>query len=312
MELEKEKRPAANGAQRYSPNQFTNNAGSAQDIAEMFAKALSQEGLATKDKIIPDGKLHRFRVEGDKPGSKNGFYVLCGNGVPAGAFGCWKRGISQTWCAKPDRELTRAQRVQNRRRMLAAQKAREAEDAERHKAARDKAILIWKSSCSAPDNHPYLVKKGIGNHGLRLRNSTLVVPLQDSDENLHGLQFIDGQGSKRFLSGSRKKGCYFLIGSPAKSLGIAEGYATAASIHESTGLPMAIAFDAGNLLSVAQALRAKFPRVEIILCADNDENTLGNPGLTKAREAAIAVGALLAVPPVAGDFNDLLTGRSAQ
>ncbi|MCD8494042.1 MAG: toprim domain-containing protein [Alphaproteobacteria bacterium] len=109
-----------------------------------------------------------------------------------------------------------------------------------------------------------------------------------------------------FLSGGRKKGCYFAIGTPSNSLCIAEGYATAASIYESTGLPCAVAFDAGNLEAVALALRTKFPEIEITLCADNDANTPGNPGLTKAREAAAACGALLAVPPVPGDFNDLI------
>ena len=74
--------------------------------------------------------------------------------------------------------------------------------------------------------------------------------------------------------------------------------------------PVAVAFDAGNLLPVAQSLRAKFPHIEITLCADNDLNTPGNPGLTKAREAAAAVGALLAVPPYAGDFNDMYTGAA--
>ena len=58
---------------------------------------------------------------------------------------------------------------------------------------------------------------------------------------------------------------------------------------------MAVAFDAGNLEPVALALRAKFPHIEITLCADNDMNTPGNPGLSRAREAAAAVGGLLAV-----------------
>jgi putative DNA primase/helicase len=277
-----------------------------------FKAAMDAAGLSTKDPITPDGKLHRFHVEGDKPGSKNGFYVLYDDGVPAGCFGSWKTGDTIKWCAKPDRELTNAQRQQNRRRMIEAQKAREAEEAERRKTARDKAFLIWTSSPPAPDSHSYLTKKGVKNHGLRLHKGLLVIPMRDGDGNLHSLQFIDGDGNKRFLLGGRKKGCCFVIGSPGERFCIAEGYGTASSIFEAAGLPVAVAFDAGNLLSVAQALRMKFPVAEIILCADNDANTPGNPGLTKAREAATAIGAFLAVPPCAGDFNDLLTGRAAQ
>jgi hypothetical protein len=126
------------------------------------------------------------------------------------------------------------------------------------------------------------------------------------------LQFIGGEGDKRFLTCGRVRGCYFAIGEPDGSLCIAEGFATAASIHEATGCAVAVAFNAGNLLPVALALRAKFPALRLIVCADDDATTPGNPGLTKAREAAHAVGGLLTVPDFganrpdgATDFNDL-------
>jgi putative DNA primase/helicase len=273
-----------------------------------FKAALERAGLFTKDKITTDGKLHRFTVQGDKLGSKNGWYVLNGDGLPAGSFGSWKTGFKGTWCAKAENFLTTAEREEFRQRMNATRKAREVEEQARRKAASDKALEIWKTSPPAPDDHPYLVKKGVRNHGLRLHKDTLVIPMRDCAGNLHSLQFIEGEVNKRFLSGGRKKGCYFLIGSPLESLCIAEGYATAASIQESTGLPVAVAFDAGNLEPVARALRAKFPNAKIIICADNDTETLGNPGLTKATEAAAACGGLLAVPPHPGDFNDLYTG----
>ena len=129
---------------------------------------------------------------------------------------------------------------------------------------------------------------------------------------LHSLQFIGADGEKRFLTGGRVSGCYFLIGEPDGALCIAEGYATGASIHEATGTAVAVAFNAGNLLAVARALRTKFPDLRLIICADDDASTPGNPGLTKAREAAQAVSALLAVPNFganrpegATDFNDL-------
>jgi len=304
MEKEQRKNLAANEAEKYKRLHHTNS----RPFKQLdFKAAMGAAGLHTKDPIIQDGRLRRVHIEGDKPGSKNGFYVLYGGGVSAGCFGSWKTGEKYTWCAKATRDLTPPQRKENRRRMIEEQKVREAEEKARRNASRDRALSIWRASSSAPDDHPYLVKKGVGNHGLRLHKSSLVIPIRDSDGNLHSLQFIDGEGNKRFLSGGRKKGCYFAIGVPTESLCIAEGYATGASVHEATGLPVAVAFDAGNLESVAMALRNKFPDLKIILCADNDADTDGNPGLTKAKKAAASIGAYLAVPPCAGDFNDLYT-----
>lgn len=296
------------GAVKSHSIQSTNIAFTEQDVISSFITALNQASLCTKDKIIADGKLHRFHVEGDKKGSKNGWYIVFIDGIPAGCFGSWKTGKTIKWCLKPDRELTPAQRKRNRIRMIEAQKARKVEVEKRRKSAQEKAQLIWESAPRAPDTHTYLVKKGVKNHGLGLYKSLLIVPMRDSIGKLHSLQFIDCDGNKRFLSGGLKKGCYFAIGGPAESLCIAEGYATAATLYQATNLPIAVAFDAGNLMPVAQSLRTKFPHIKIIICADNDANTPCNPGLTKAREAAASVDAFLAVPPCNGDFNDFFVG----
>jgi putative DNA primase/helicase len=109
-------------------------------------------------------------------------------------------------------------------------------------------------------------------------------------------------------------GCYFSIGNPkgADALCIAEGFATGATIHEVTGYPVAVTFNAGNLLAVAQTMRGKFPDLRLIVCADDDIRTVGNPGITKATEAARSVNGLLAIPDFgndrpdgATDFNDM-------
>jgi putative DNA primase/helicase len=140
-----------------------------------------------------------------------------------------------------------------------------------------------------------------------------VVPVSRIDGELVGLQFIAPDGSKKFLTGTPKRGAFHLIGSigmgaddssptlliaddSSPTLLIAEGYATAASLHMATGLPVAVAFDAGNLLPVGQALRAKWPEHRLVFCADDDTETEGNPGVTKATKAAQAVGGVVAVP----------------
>ena len=116
--------------------------------------------------------------------------------------------------------------------------------------------------------------------------------------------FIGADGRKTFLTGGRKRGCYHAIGRPSRALCICEGYATGATIYQTTGHATAVAFDAGNIEPVARAIRSKFPRLAMVICADNDTETeaagKGNPGLMAASKAARAVGAALAVPQFGG------------
>ena len=146
---------------------------------------------------------------------------------------------------------------------------------------------------------------------MRIHEDALVVPMRDGAE-LHSLQFIAGDGGKKFLTGGRVRGCYFSIGEPDGVLCLVEGVATGLSVHEATGCAVAAAFDAGNLAAVAKALHKKHPDLRLIVCADDDYLTAGNPGISKATEAALSNGALLAVPDFgvdrpekASDFNDL-------
>lgn len=279
------------------------------DALAQFRDAIKNAGLEPPEVIEPDSKLHRFSANG-KRGDDAGWYVLHADGIPAGAFGDWRSGLSETWRADIGRKLTPAEEAAHRTRLDAIRREREVEDAKRKAEAQAQAAAIWQAARPATE-HPYLIAKGVASYGLRLEVGRLVIPLRDSEGVLHSLQFIAHDGEKRFLPGGHVKGGYFAIGKPNGTLCIAEGYATAASIHEATGHAVAVAFNAGNLLPVARALRAKYPELRIIVCADNDQWTEGNPGLTKAREAAETVGGLLAMPSFRDiaakptDFNDL-------
>jgi putative DNA primase/helicase len=288
------------------------------DAIEDFTAAIQVTGLAPPHKIIADGKLHRFASNGRR-GDDAGWYIFHGDAMPAGIFGCWRSGIEQTWRSDIGRKLSFAEAEALKRKADAARKQRDVEQQRRQTEACARAREIWDAAKPAAADHPYLRRKRIKQHGLRLHDGCLVVPMRDSAGDLRSLQFIGPNGEKQFHPGGRVKGCYYTIGEPEGAVCVAEGYATCASIHEATGIAVAVAFTVGNLEPVARAFRAKFPHLRITICADDDSGTAGNPGLTKATEAARAVSGLLAVPDFgadrpdgATDFNDVMQYRGAE
>ena len=278
---------------------------------DSFQQAMTAAGLDAPDVIHDDGALHRFGR------GKSAYYVLHGDGVPAGLFGCWRAGLQSTWCSKADNAMTPAERDTHRQRVKAAQAQRDADEAARQRDEADKAEIRWSAATPAV-NHPYLVRKGIAAHGIRQADDALLVPLRDTAGKLHSLQTITPDGEKRFKG--RMKGCYHAIGKPSGRIVVCEGYATGASIHEATGDAVAVAFNAGNLGPVATALHKAYPALVLLVAADDDHQTEGNPGLSAAKSAALAVGGFAVIPqfpanrpPKATDFNDLaaLAGLSA-
>lgn len=159
----------------------------------------------------------------------------------------------------------------------------------------------------------------------RTKDGRLIVPVLNQSGRIQSLQFIlpekPAEGTdKFFLRGGRTGGGFFSLsagdGKKDGPLLIAEGYATATSLHLATGYACLVAFNAGNLKAVAVMARERYAKREIILCADNDTETQGNPGKEAASRAAQAVGGKLAVCPAhegrAADFNDLHRLRSLE
>ncbi len=207
-----------------------------------------------------------------------------------------------------------------------AREREQTETRQRHEAAASEAARQWASASDAGQS-PYLERKGVKAHGLRFADAVLLVPLCDEMGKLWNLQSIHPNGEKRFLSGGRKSGLWHMLGTVANAgdqaggaaaagapvILLAEGYATAATLHEATGWPVAVAFDAGNLVKVAHALRQRYPAALLALCGDDDRATQAktgnNPGRAKATAAADAVLGLAVFPidlPESGsDFNDM-------
>lgn len=275
-----------------------------------FIDAIAATGLIPPASVEADGRIHRFASDGRR-GDDAGWYVLYADGIPAGAFGDWRTGIEQTW-HKPGLKLDATAARAMEARLAEAKRQREEEMELKHRQARQRALDAWTGSDVGPPTlHPYLQRKGVKPYGIRERNGDLVIPLRDTDGVLHSLQTITEAGEKLFLPGGRVRGCYHSIGRPNGTILICEGYATGATLHDATGHAVAVAFNAGNLQPVAEAIHAKYPDKKIVICADDDVETPGNPGVTRAREAAAAVGGVMVIPEFsdaregASDWNDL-------
>lgn len=284
----------------------------ARDPADAFRATVYEALGRAPDVIHADGKIHRFGTR-DRRGDDSGWYLLHLDGVPAGCFGDWRSGLTQAWSARGVERMTPAERKALQRHVEAARREREAELHRTRQQAADEACRRWNRALPAPAGFPYLVRKGIGPNGARTEGDKLLIAMHDTAGNIRSLQTIDAAGTKLFMRGGQVRGLMFMIGRPSGTVVVCEGFATGATIHEATHLAVAVAFNAGNLLSVAKALRSRHPYFDLVIAADDDWRTDGNPGVTAAKAAALATGADVVQPffPVrnrpekATDFNDL-------
>lgn len=273
------------------------------DIIPAALDAMTAAGMRPLDPaaVRIDGVLARFACEGDNPRKKNAWCVIFPYGDrPVACFGHWARNIQQSVPLGDKRPMTSLEREQARMAQAAAARKRDEELTRKHAKAAQLAKRIWNESVPAPDAHPYLQRKRIRAHDLRMHGLELVMRIRDSERNLTGLQFIRADGSKRFLPGSRLCGCYYSWGPAGDEVLLCEGFATGASLNEATGLPVAVGLFASNLVPVAKVLRGKLPHARITVCADHDD-----VGMDYGRQAAAAIGGHLAIPPEPGaDWND--------
>ena len=250
-------------------------------------------------------------------------------------------------------KLSDAERAEREAKKAARRDADAKAEAEANATAAERAAKAW-AAAKPGGSHPYLERKGVKNHGLRVADTwikewvsddgeihqftykqALLVPIWAGPGRLASLQAIfatrcigrppkgdekDTRRDKDYLRDGRKMGCYFPIGpitADTHTVLVCEGYATGATLHELTGHPVMVAFDAGNLGAVARMLRDKLPGSRVVLCADNDaftrkpDGAAWNPGVECAQAAAKDVAGIVAAPvfkSVDGeptDWNDL-------
>jgi phage/plasmid primase-like uncharacterized protein len=278
-----------------------------------------------------DGKWHRVAVEGDKGKSLSGSYRGFLDGRPSGQVTNFKAGINAAKWVATGVALTDEERAKIQAEAAEVRARREAERLEAAQKAAKVAFGVWENlpGEATAENCPYLKAKGVLGHGVKVdAEGHLVVPARDAGGRLWGVQVFHDDG-KRFIKDAHKVGTMHVIspvGAKLADLGgdwrpivICEGYATGATLYEATKYPTVVAFDAGNLKPVAEAVRAAYPGRDLVIAADNDHaNVNGNVGVRKAEEAAQAVKAVVAVPPLDAqekaqgltDFNDLGQSRN--
>lgn len=280
--------------------------------ATLAAQAVAELGDLSR---LEPGRFYHFRATGDAD-HKHGWAVRRGSRVTLGSFKAAARERVVLDVQPPSPDQLRLQH----RGLRAQHQATEA----RHEQAATRAAAIWARSVDLDDGFPYLQRKRVWSNGARIRRNPfvptggqLVVPLRDRalGGKLWTVELIDADGVKKFLPGGRTAGCFFTIAESWVDTDpwlVCEGYATGAALAMATGLPVCCAMSCGNLKPVCLQVRAELPRAPVIVCADNDTQTDGNPGVTHARQAAVAVGGRVVLPTAPfNDFNDqwVATGR---
>ncbi|MGD9950247.1 MAG: zincin-like metallopeptidase domain-containing protein [Desulfobulbus sp.] len=313
------------------PEKETVNSIPSMPPTQEFSHMLREAGLIVEEPIL-DGGIHRVPVESGKPGAKDGAYCGYEDGRPNGWGQNYKTGEHVKWVAT--RHVLTEQEKETLQAEAQVRKAeREQQIHEQRVKAKKRAYAKWMNA--EPSNeHIYLRNKGVEGYGLKQDNrGNLLIPGFDlRTGHIQTLQWIEPNGAKRFESGCPQHGAALVIPSPEHlddgEILLAEGYATAASIHMATGQTVVAAFTAHNLQPVGEILREQYPDAEITICADNDHHLveqingtpIGNVGLKKAKEAAAAIGATVAVPKFNSeeilrrytDFNDLHKSRGLE
>jgi len=283
------------------------------DQEARFREAMTRNDVVPPDRIISDGKIHRFStrtIQNDDAG----WYVVHSGEFASGAYGDWRTSSSFKWTSFTKEGSSEEKKKEYETTKQKLERTVQDDLMKRQTDARIRASEIWDKAPPAKE-HLYLERKKVSAYGIRVRNEKLIIPVCDWEE-IDSLQFIAQDGSKTFLGGGRVKGGFFKIGEivdgPDHPICIAEGYATTATIYKATKFATIVAFNAGNLPIVAKKMRERHPRNPILICADNDWQNAKNPGISFGREGAYMSSGLMVSPQdfseennKATDFNEL-------
>jgi putative DNA primase/helicase len=277
------------------------------DIALLY-EALMRRGISARP------RSERPNISGFLRFGENArYYAKESDNGDGWLFGDFVDGWNDSVFEKQAKPLNAAQIKQRKREAEKARKKAAEMQAQMWQSTAQKALKLWQQA-QAADSHDYLSKKQIQAHGVKtaIYNGIkhIVIPASDANGKIWTLQYIAPDGRKRFLSGGKKKGCVYIIGEPDKQIIVCEGFATGASIFEATNCAVAVAFDKGNLESVAKAMLLKYPACRVAIAADNDiKENAPNVGLNEAARVAKIYNLTLFIPYLKCggkcDFNDV-------
>jgi phage/plasmid primase-like uncharacterized protein len=275
-------------------------------IEELFRAAIETKLGFAPEEIIADGEINRFGEISDSEGPC--WYVLhADDPAPYGIFGDWRTGEKHHWRGQRTRPLTPEERAEQDKRRA----ERNNEHLRLQRAAAREAQKL-EAKCDGwvvRTEFPYLARKNVGAHRpmFQPEEYKIAIPVREDGEKTVSLQFIRSTGDKWFLENGKISGCWFKIGNPYDApdspIVIVEGYATGATIYETTGFPVIVAFNAGNLEAVAKNIAKKYPGAAIVIAGDDDLKTERNSkahkntGVEKAKMAAAAVNGVAVFPP---------------
>jgi putative DNA primase/helicase len=251
---------------------------------------------------ICDGRVHKARYSQEK--RKSGWYSLYNkDGLVCGSYGSWKvreNGFKIMRRVGIERDSVELQRLKREMRLRAERKSEEIKKNQEKTAT--KAQIIWDGSALEGES-PYLERKNVGAFGVRFYGKNVIVPMV-KEGRLRSLQCIKPDGFKKYMEGGEVNGCFAMI-QGTSIVALAEGYATAASIHMATGWTVIICFTAYNLVNVAPYFRRK----KCIICADDDYANEVNVGKKCGLRAAAELNCKVIFPTFINkrgtDFNDL-------
>lgn len=224
-----------------------------------------QNGLPCNKDITLNGVIHRYCKDGTSKHDEWYTGQIFGDKFYC-TYGSYTESTKYRYNSWGDNTVLSEE---EKRSMEELQEKAQIEILEQHKKSAEEAKKIWEAADICV-NHPYLEKKQAKSYGLKISDGMLIIPLYDFNENLTSIQKINPVGKKRFLPGSKTKGCYFVIGSlqGSASAYFCEGYATGATIHQMTGIPVIVCFSAGQIIPIAIGLRDKYPLVNFYLAAE--------------------------------------------
>lgn len=292
------------------------------DMSSSFIEALSSNNITFPPRGIVHDNFTRW-------GKNNRYWARA---IEDGfVFGDYKEGFSNSWFPISDNKLSVSE-LKKRRLLLKIEREKlEKERLEGYLDTATQALLEYGDYSSNCSNSQYLKRKQINAFGTKFcpnhsyyKKPCLVIPAYDVDDKLWTLQYVfdekcigngENKRDKTFFTGGKKQGNFYALGDVATALQIfvCEGFATAASVHIATGIVSIVAFDAGNIEHVIDALKLKYPDIEIVIAADDDRWKKQNTGRIAAEQAVLKHNVRF-IPPVfkpelneqkPTDFNDL-------